>query len=424
MNDEQTIFGIVGLGYVGLPLCVIIAEAGYQVIAFDVNEEICQKINNGESHIKDISSLRLNELVMNKKIVATNDFDFLKKCAAVSICVPTPLNKQKDPDLSYVINVAEIIKDKIQRNQTIILESTTYPGTTREILVPIIQKSGLTAGKDFYVCFSPERVDPGNAKWNTKNTPKILGGYSSLCAEIGHKLYSKIFDSVIVVENADAAELVKVYENTFRLINIALANELSLICDKLDLNVWEIIEAAATKPFGFMKFTPGPGLGGHCIPLDPHYLAWKMKTLSFKTRMIDIASEINSEMPNRVVEKIGDKLNQKKISYNGAVILILGIAYKKDINDMRESPALDIITKLQEKGCIVKFHDPYCPIIKNDGHSKIMNLPLESVEYNLSILKEVDLVAIITDHTCVDYNMLKGNAKLIVDTRGVIFDTN
>ncbi len=420
MKNEQTIFGVVGLGYVGLPLSVIIAEAGFQVIGFDISEKTCRNINLGESHIKDISSSRIRNLVNKNKLIATTDFELLKKCKSISICVPTPLNKQKDPDLSFVVNVAEILKDKIQLNQSIILESTTYPGTTKDILVPILEKSGLKAGYDFFICFSPERVDPGNLKWTTKNTPKILGGYTKSCAKEGYSLYSKIFDSVILVENSDAAELVKVYENTFRLINIALANELSMICDRLNLNVWEIIDAAATKPFGFMKFTPGPGLGGHCIPLDPHYLAWKMKTLSFKTRMIEVASEINSEMPNYVVEKIGNKLNEQKLSFNGAVIFILGIAYKKDIDDIRESPALDIIENLQKKGCLVKYHDPYCPTIENDGHTKIANLPLKSVELNFKQINDADIVVIVTDHSGIDYKMVKDNSKLLIDTRGVI----
>ena len=419
MNNSNLTYGVIGLGYVGLPLCVIIAEAGFNVIAFDVNTQICENLNKGISHIQDISTSRLDKVVKEKLFFATTDFELIKDCKVISICVPTPLNKQKDPDLSFVVDVANVLKKQLCKGQIVILESTTYPGTTREILVPVLQESGLIAGLDFYVCFSPERVDPGNQTWNTKNTPKIIGGYSSNCSEAGYNVYSKIFDHVIIVENADAAELIKVYENTFRLINIALANELSLICDRLNLNVWDIIEAASSKPFGFMKFTPGPGLGGHCIPLDPHYLAWKMKTLSFKTRMIDVASEINSEMPNRVVDKIGNELNKIKLSFNGANVLILGVAYKKDIDDLRESPALDIIANLQEKGCNVSYHDPYCLEIKNDGHTKISNLPLKSVDLHPDIIKKNDLVAIITDHTNIDYQMILENANLIIDTRGV-----
>jgi UDP-N-acetyl-D-glucosamine dehydrogenase len=315
-------------------------------------------------------------------VEATTDFERLAECTAISICVPTPLNKIKNPDLSYVVAATEAIAPRLRSGQLIILESTTYPGTTRDLMLPILEKTGMKVGVDFFLCFSPERVDPGNEHWHTKNTPKVLGGITSACKDAGMALYAQVFDRMVPVENTEAAELVKVYENTFRMINIALANELSMVCDKLGISVWEVIDAAATKPFGFMKFTPGPGLGGHCIPLDPHYLSWRMRNLSFKTRMIELASEINAEMPEYTVNKVALALNEQGLSLKGSRILILGIAYKKDIDDLRESPALDIIRILQERGAEVVYHDPYCPVIADDGHTEIPHLPL----YNLSLI--------------------------------------
>jgi UDP-N-acetyl-D-glucosamine dehydrogenase len=412
--------GIIGLGYVGLPLAVVSAEAGFNVVGFDINSSTCDQINKGISHIKDIPSERLNSLVKKNKISATSDFSGLAFCDSISICVPTPLNKIKDPDLSFVVKATEVIASSLRKGQLIILESTTYPGTTRELMLPILENTGLKVGIDFYLCFSPERVDPGNEIWHTKNTPKILGGITETCKQKGLNLYESIFDKVIEVQNTEAAELIKVYENTFRMINIALANELSQVCDKLNLDVWGIINAAATKPFGFMKFTPGPGLGGHCIPLDPHYLSWKMRTMSFKTRMIEIASEINSEMPFYVVQKVIDALNNNSKSLKESKILILGVAYKKDIDDLRESPALEIIEIFQQKGAIVNYHDPFCSCIIDDGHTKIQNLPLKSVFLNQENISEADAVLILTDHSLVDYSLVIAHSKVLVDTRGVI----
>jgi UDP-N-acetyl-D-glucosamine dehydrogenase len=418
MNLKKKV-GVIGLGYVGLPLSVVFAEEGCNVLGFDTNLLVCNNINSGESHIKDILDSRLEKLVSNGTLKAVTDFSLLKDCDVISICVPTPLNKLKDPDLSYVIKATETISQNLKKGQLIILESTTYPGTTREIMLPILEESGLKIGNDFFVCFSPERVDPGNKMWNTKNTPKIIGGLTNLCLKTGVDFYSKIFDSVVKVENTEAAELVKVYENTFRMINIALANELSQICDKLNLNVWDIIDAAATKPFGFMKFLPGPGLGGHCIPLDPHYLSWKMRNLSYKTRMIDLASQINSEMPNVIIEKIGNKLNQIGKSFKGSNILIIGVAYKKDIDDLRESPALEIIKSCQDKGALINYHDPFCDIISDDGHTLIKNLPLMSIDLNKENIQNADVVVIVTNHTDLDYKLISDNSKNIVDSRGV-----
>ena len=416
MNDIKA--GVIGLGYVGLPLCVVMAEAGIIVSGFDIQISTCNDLNNGISHIKDIDSKRLNNIVKNKKFVATTSINDLKSCNLISICVPTPLNKTKEPDLSYVISATLAISKILNKGQLIILESTTYPGTTKDIMLPILEKTGLKVGIDFHLCFSPERVDPGNLIWHTKNTPKIIGGITNNCLNIGIKYYGQIFDKIVPVQNTEAAELIKVYENTFRMINIALANELSQVCDKLNLDVWSIIDAASTKPFGFMKFTPGPGLGGHCIPLDPHYLAWKMRTLSYKTKMIEVASEINTNMPFYIVQKISDELNKNNKSLNTSKILVIGAAYKKNIDDLRESPAIEIIQLLQKNGSIVSYHDDFCKIIKDDGHTEIQNLPLFSVELSKENIESNDLVCIVTDHDYIDFEFVVKNSKSIINTRG------
>ena len=418
--SSKTRIGIIGLGYVGLPLATVFAEAGYRVLGLDVSRAVCEGINAGHSHIKDIPTSRLAPLAEQRLVEATTDFERLAECTAISICVPTPLNKIKDPDLSYVVAATEAIAPRLRSGQLIILESTTYPGTTRDLMLPILEKTGMKVGVDFFLCFSPERVDPGNERWHTKNTPKVLGGITSACKDAGMALYAQVFDRMVPVENTEAAELVKVYENTFRMINIALANELSMVCDKLGISVWEVIDAAATKPFGFMKFTPGPGLGGHCIPLDPHYLSWKMRNLSFKTRMIELASEINAEMPEYTVNKVVLVLNEQGLSLKGSRILILGIAYKKDIDDLRESPALDIIRILQERGAEVLYHDPYCPVIADDGHTEIPHLPLYSTPLSDDLIQQCHAVVVVTDHSGLDYHGIASKAKAIVDTRGVI----
>jgi UDP-N-acetyl-D-glucosamine dehydrogenase len=419
-QPENTRIGIIGLGYVGLPLATVFAEAGYRVLGFDVSRGVCDGINAGLSHIKDIPTPRLTPLVKQGLVEATTDFERLAECTAISICVPTPLNKIKDPDLSYVVAASEAIAPRLRPGQLIILESTTYPGTTRDLMLPILEKSGMKVGVDFFLCFSPERVDPGNERWHTKNTPKVLGGITSECKDAGMALYEKVFDRMVPVENTEAAELVKVYENTFRMINIALANEMSMVCDKLGISVWEVIDAASTKPFGFMKFTPGPGLGGHCIPLDPHYLSWKMRNLSFKTRMIELASEINAEMPEYTVNKVALALNEQGLSLKGSRILILGIAYKKDIDDLRESPALNIIRILQERCAEVLYHDPYCPVIADDGHTEIPHLPLYSTPLTDELLNQCHAVVVVTDHSGLDYKGIAAKSKALVDTRGVV----
>jgi UDP-N-acetyl-D-glucosamine dehydrogenase len=420
VEARTAVVGVVGLGYVGLPLAVEVARSGFRALGFDISERVVAGINRGESHVGDIGSDVLRAYVGEGLLSATTDVSRLAECDAISICVPTPLNKTKDPDLSYVVAATECILSTLRPGQLVILESTTYPGTTREVVLPTLEASGLEAGKDFFLCFSPERVDPGNATWHTRNTPKVLGGVTETCTTAGLALYSNIFDTMVPVESAEAAELVKVYENTFRLINIALANELAQACDRLELDVWGVIDAAATKPFGFMKFTPGPGLGGHCIPLDPHYLSWKMRTLAFRTRMIELASEINSEMPRFVVAKLTDALNGERKAVNGCRVLVLGVAYKPDIDDLRESPALEIIQLLQSKGAEVAYHDPYCGRIVDDGHTALEGLPLHSQPLTAAALRESDAVVLVTHHSAVDYALVAEHAPLVLDTRGIM----
>ena len=420
IEDRTAVLGVIGLGYVGLPLAVEMARSGYRTIGFDLNPRVVRGINAGESHIQDVSSSILSAFVGEGLLSATTDLSRLAECDAISVCVPTPLSKTKDPDLSYVVAASQALRAALRPGQLIILESTTYPGTTRDAMLPVLEQSGLRVSEDFCLCFSPERVDPGNPVWHTRNTPKVLGGVTPACTEMGLALYSRIFDTVVVAESAEAAELVKLYENTFRMINIALVNEMAQVCERLGVDVWSVIDAAATKPFGFMKFSPGPGLGGHCIPLDPHYLSWKMRTLSFKTRMIDLASEINAEMPAFVVRKLADALNQEKKALNGSRILVLGVAYKKDIDDLRESPALEIIHLLQERGAEVVYHDSFCPEIQDDGHTAIRGLPMRSVELTDQALQDADATVIVTDHSSVDYSQVTAHARVVVDTRGVL----
>jgi UDP-N-acetyl-D-glucosamine dehydrogenase len=420
IDDHTAVLGVVGLGYVGLPLAVEMARSGYRVIGFDTSPSVVEGINRGESHIQDVPGAHIREFVKNDRIAATTDPSRLRECDAISICVPTPLSKTKDPDLGHVVSATQAIAGVLRPGQLIVLESTTYPGTTREAMLPVLEASGLRVGEDFFLCFSPERVDPGNPVWHTKNTPKVIGGITERCTQLGTALYDRIFDTLVPVTSAEAAELVKLHENTFRMINIALVNEMAQICDRLGVDVWEVIDAAATKPFGFMKFTPGPGLGGHCIPLDPHYLSWKMRTLSFKTRMIELSSEINAEMPAFVVRKVADALNEESKSIKGSRVLVLGVAYKKDVDDMRESPAIEILHLLQGKGAIVSYHDPFCAEIKDDGHTPLRGLPMQSVDLSPELLRNSDCVVIVTDHTAVDYTLVAKYSPLVVDTRGTL----
>lgn len=411
IDDRTAVIGVVGLGYVGLPLAMEFAKAGFKVIGYDIAERTCESLMKGHSHIQDVPSAEVAEQVKAGRFIATADEPRLKECDAISIAVPTPLSKTRDPDMSYVQAATEAIARNCHPGMLVVLESTTYPGTTREVMQPRIEAEGLKVGKDVFLAFSPERVDPGNPKYHTKNTPKVVGGVTPDCVEVSTALYSACIDTVVPVSSAEAAELVKLLENTFRAVNIGLVNEMAIVCDKLGVNVWEVIDAAATKPFGFMKFTPGPGIGGHCIPLDPHYLAWKMRTLNYKTRFIDLASEINSEMPEYVVRKVARALNQDKKAVNGSRILVLGIAYKKDIDDMRESPAFDVMRLLEERGAIVDYHDPYVPHFQEHGHARA------GVALTADVLAQSDAVVIVTDHANVDYQFVVDHAGLVVDTR-------
>ena len=410
-EKRETLFGIIGLGYVGLPLAVELANAGYRVLGYDLSERVVEGLNKGHSHIKDISNAQLAEVVKSGRFTATTDPLRLGEPDAISICVPTPLSKFKDPDVSYLVSATEAVKRTLRKGQAIILESTTYPGTTREIMLPALEGTGLKVGTDFFLAFSPERVDPGNPKYLTRNTPKVVGGITPACLEVAIALYQPAIDTLVPVSTTEAAELVKLLENTFRSVNIGLVNEMAIVCDKLGVDVWEVIEAAATKPFGFMKFLPGPGLGGHCIPVDPHYLAWKMRGLNYKTRFIDLAGELNTEMPLFWVRKVADALNSQGRSVRGANILVLGVAYKKDIEDIRESPALDIIRLLEQQGAKVTYHDPHVPTFKEDGHE------MRSVPAGPDEIAAADCVMIVTDHSSIDYRMVRDKARLVVDTR-------
>jgi len=413
-ESRDVLFGIIGLGYVGLPLAVELAHAGYRVLGFDVSQRVVEGLGAGHSHVKDVPDAQLKEILASGRFTATTDGSRLREADAISICVPTPLSKFKDPDVSYIVAATETIKKVLRPGQAIVLESTTYPGTTREIMLPALESTGLKVGKDFFLAFSPERVDPGNPVYQTKNTPKVVGGITDDCRRVVCALYQPAIDSLVPVSTTEAAELVKLLENTFRSVNIGLVNEMAIVCDKLGVDVWEVIEAAATKPFGFMKFLPGPGLGGHCIPIDPHYLAWKMRGLNYKTRFIDLAGELNTEMPVFWVRKVGDALNQMGKAVRGSSVLIVGVAYKKDIEDLRESPALDIIRLLEQQGAQVSYHDPYVPAFEEDGH-RFASVPLTA-----GTIKAADCVMIVTDHSSLDYGLIAANARAIVDTRNAL----
>jgi UDP-N-acetyl-D-glucosamine dehydrogenase len=411
--DRTAVIGVIGLGYVGLPLAIEFVHAGFRVIGYDVSTRVVDLLMAGESHIQDVPADAVKAAVASGKLVATAIEDRLGECDAISIAVPTPLSKTRDPDMAYVLSAADAIARQAHPGLCVVLESTTYPGTTRELLQPRLEAKGLTVGQDIFVAFSPERVDPGNPTYHTRNTPKVVGGITPACVEVATALYESCIDTVVPVSSPEAAELVKLLENTFRAVNIAMVNELAIVCDKLGVNVWEVIDAAATKPFGFMKFTPGPGIGGHCIPLDPHYLAWKMRTLNYKTRFIDLASEINSHMPEWVVQKVADALNEVRKAVHGSRLLVLGVAYKRDIDDVRESPALDVIRLLEERGAHVEFHDPFVSEFREEGHSR------KGVELSDEMLRWADAVVVVTDHKAVDYQRVVDHATLVVDTRNV-----
>jgi len=401
---------VVGIGYVGLPLVVEFARAGFSVVGYDKDSRKVDLLGKGVSYIEDISTEVLSGLVKQGRLTASTDESVLDRADAVIVCVPTPLNKTKEPDISFIVNATEAITRHLHPGMCVVLESTTYPGTTRELVAPMLERAGAKIGETLYLAFSPERVDPSNKTWGTKNTPKVIGGSTPKCLEICKLLYEQIIDKVVPVSSPDAAEMVKLLENTFRAVNIGLVNEVAIMCNKLGLNVWEVIEAAATKPFGFMKFTPGPGLGGHCIPIDPLYLSWKLRAVKYTAQFIELADDINSSMPAYVVSRAADILNDRGRAVKGSKILIVGVAYKKDVTDMRESPAIDVIELLDRKGAFVEYIDPFVPVFR-EGHLDLKSQPMDidASKYDLGI--------VVTDHTDFDYARLIRMLPVLFDTR-------
>jgi len=411
IERRKAVVGVIGLGYVGLPLAVEYGNQGFKVLGFDISKKKVDLINSGRSDIDDIADVQVRKLVQKGLLKATLNFALLKNADCISICVPTPLSKTKDPDVSYILAAVNQVKKYLHPGQLVVLESTTYPGTTEELIRPILEETGLKIGKEFFLAFSPERVDPANRNYLIKNTPRVVGGTTPLCTKIAKLFYEQIINMVVPVSSTQSAEMAKLLENTFRSVNIGLVNEVALMCDRLKIDVWEIIEAAKTKPFGFMPFYPGPGLGGHCIPIDPHYLSWKLKSLNYYARFIELAGDINSHMPEYVVERVTRALNQVKKTVKGSDILVLGVAYKKDIRDVRESPALDVIKLLQNAGAKVKYNDPHVPSI-------LMNCDtMRSVRLASPLLKKTDCVVIVTDHSAYDYDWIVRNSNLVFDTR-------
>jgi UDP-N-acetyl-D-glucosamine dehydrogenase len=410
IRNGTAALGTLGLGYVGLPLSVEFAAAGLSVTGFDVSAEKVDALNAGRSYIKDVPSERLEPLVRSGRLRARRDFEALAACDAVIICVPTPLGKTRDPDLSMVVDAARSIARHLRPGQLVVLESTTYPGTTEELILPILAEGGLVAGETFFLAFSPERVDPGNSSYTTRNTPKIIGGMTPACARVAQALYARAVDTVIPVSSTRAAEMVKLLENTFRSVNIGLVNEVALMCDRLGVDVWEVIDAAASKPFGFMPFYPGPGLGGHCIPIDPLYLSWKLKTLNYRARFIELAGEVNSEMPEYVCERVAAALNEREKSVKGSSVLVLGVSYKRDVDDVRESPALDILRLLESRGARVGYNDPNVPELHLSG----ANLQSQDL---MPAVRRADVVVIVTDHSSYRYQEIVDAARVVVDTR-------
>jgi UDP-N-acetyl-D-glucosamine dehydrogenase len=412
---RQARVAILGLGYVGLPLATIMAEAGFNVIGVDPDQRKVDTICRGESHIQDVPGEQVARLVKAGRLNATTDFSVLKDVQAVSICVPTPLRKTGDPDLSFILDATSELVKYVHAGMVVVLESTTYPGTTREILLPHLgDKKGLVVGENFFLAFSPERVDPGRKDWTTLNTPKVVGGITPACGQVASTWYAQALQTVVPVSSAEVAEMAKLLENTFRMINIGLVNEMALMCNRLGVDVWEVIDAAASKPFGFMKFTPGPGLGGHCIPIDPLYLSWKLRALKYTARFIELASEINTGMPRYVVNLVQDALNGEGKPLKGSRVLVLGAAYKPDVDDLRESPALDVIGLLEQKGANVSYHDPYIASIFHDGLEK------ESVTDVMAAVRQADCVVIVTNHSAYDYPAILESGRLIVDTRNAL----
>ncbi|HSF81196.1 MAG TPA: nucleotide sugar dehydrogenase [Anaerolineales bacterium] len=417
LSERTARVAILGMGYVGLPLAVVFAEAGFEVTGIDPDTRKVETVRRGESHIQDVPAEQVARLVAAGKLHATSDFSVLKDVQAVSVCVPTPLRKTGDPDLSFILDATTELAKYIHKGMVVVLESTTYPGTTREILLPKLgEENGLEVGRDFFLAFSPERVDPGRTDWTTINTPKVVGGITEACGEVASSWYAQALERVVYVSSAEVAEMAKLLENTFRMINIGMVNEMAIMCDRLGVDVWEVIEAAATKPFGFMKFTPGPGLGGHCIPIDPLYLSWKLRALNYTARFIELASEINTGMPRHVVGLVQEALNEQGKPLKGSRILVLGAAYKPDVDDLRESPALDVIGLLKQKGAQVFYHDPYIHQIQHDSWE------LESVPDLMEAVSASDCLVIITNHSSYEYPTILGAASLIVDTRNALGD--
>ncbi len=417
IERRRAVLGVIGLGYVGLPLAIEFAKAGFPVIGFDLDPIKVKKVNAGVGYIKHIPSSAVQEIARRRDCYATNQFQNLRKADAIIICVPTPLTKQREPDMTYIVNTAETIGRYLRRGQLVILESTTYPGTTREVVLPRLQRTGLRAGSDFFLAFSPEREDPGNAKYSTHSIPKVVGGLTPRCLRLARQLYDSIVVKTVCVSSPEAAEATKLLENIFRCVNIALVNELKQVFEKMGVNIWEVIEAAKTKPFGFMPFYPGPGLGGHCIPIDPFYLTWKAREYEMPTRFIELAGEINTAMPDYVVQRLAASLNAEGKSVKGSHILLLGVAYKKDVDDLRESPSLRLIEILQEQGAKVSYHDPFIPVLPP---TRRYQYNLRSVPLTAQRLRASDAVLIATDHTAVDYALVGRTARLVVDTRNAM----
>jgi len=412
IRTRQANVGIAGLGYVGLPLAVEFAKAGFDVTGIDLSDSKVARINAGDSYVGDVSNATLGPLVKSGKLKATSDFSAIRDLDTVNICVPTPLRKTKDPDMSFIVSACGEIAQFLHAGMLVVLESTTYPGTTDELVLPMLEQGGLKAGQDFFLCFSPERVDPGNPKYNTSNIPKVVGGVTPACSEMGRLFYAQALQHVVAVSSTQVAEMVKLLENTFRMINIGLANEMALMCDRMGINVWEVIDAAATKPFGFMPFYPGPGLGGHCIPIDPFYLSWKTKQAGIEARFIELAGYINGQMPHFVADKIQNALNDHAKPVKGSHVHVMGVAYKKNIEDIRESPALDIMLLLKRRGARLTFSDPHVPRLELEGEQ------LKSED--ASLVASADCTVVVTDHSAFDYRKIADEAKLIVDTRNAL----
>ena len=414
IGNRSARLGVIGLGYVGLSLATEMAQAGFHATGVDLDRRKVESINAGISHIPDVTNETLFPLVAAERLTATQSLAAVENLDAVSVCVPTPLRKSKDPDLSYIIAAFEAVRNHLRPEQLIILESTTYPGTTRELVLPILERSGMEVGKDFFLAYSPERVDPGNKKYTTRKIPKVIGGMTRRCTELAALLYQNFVETIVPVASPETAEMVKLLENTFRSVNIALANEMALVCHGLGINVWDVIEAAQTKPFGFMPFYPGPGLGGHCIPIDPYYLTWKARMNGVEPRLIELAGHINSEMPGFTIKRVADALNERQKSLKGSRVLIVGVTYKRDVSDIRESPALDVVRGLREKGAVVSYTDPYVPSLEIDGSR------IESIKLAPKTIESMDCLVLLTDHSNFNYEMIAKHSHLVVDSRNAL----